>query len=322
MGKTALITGIAGQDGSYLSELLLEQGYRVVGMERLSPESYYENLEHLKPRVTLYSADLTDQLSLLNLLEETLPDEVYNLASYSYIPLSWDEPVMVGDLNGLGVARLLQAIRRVKPQARFYQASSSEIFGKPDDMPQTERTPFRPMTPYGTAKLYGHGIVGNYREQFGVYACSGILYNHESPRRGREFVTRKITHAVARIALGMQETLTLGDLRARRDWGYAKDYVRAMWLMLQQEQADDYVIASGVTHSVGECVEVAFAHVQLDWHAHVVSDPQLARRAELTRLVGDASKARKQLGWTPTVSFEELIRLMVDAELAALRKAG
>ncbi len=322
MGKTALITGIAGQDGSYLSELLLEQGYRVVGMERLSPESYYENLEHLKPRVTLYSADLTDQLSLLNLLEQTLPDEVYNLASYSYIPLSWDEPVMVGDLNGLGVARLLQAIRRVKPQARYYQASSSEMFGKPEDMPQTERTPFRPMTPYGTAKLYGHWIVGNYRAQFNVYACSGILYNHESPRRGREFVTRKIAHAVARIALGLQETLTLGDLNARRDWGYAKDYVRAMWLMLQQEQADDYVIASGVTHSVGECVEVAFAHAGLDWHAHVVSDPHLARRAELTRLMGDASKARKQLGWAPTVSFEELIRLMVDAELAALRKAG
>jgi GDPmannose 4,6-dehydratase len=317
MASTALITGIAGQDGSYLSELLLAKGYRVAGMVRR--ESVYANITHLRDRITLHTADLMDQFSLMELIEEVAPDEVYNLASYSFAPLSWDEPVLVGEHNGLGVARLLEAIRRVRPQARFFQASSAEIFGKPETSPQHERTPFRPETPYGTAKLYGHCIVGNYRERLGLFACSGILYNHESSRRGKEFVTRKITHAVACIAAGQQEKLVLGDLHATRDWSHAKDVVQAMWLMLQHERGDDYVIASGTPHSVGDCVEVAFAHVGLDWRTYVASDPQLLRRVEYTSMVGDAGKARTQLGWTPAISFEQMIRMMVDDDVAALR---
>jgi len=321
MSKTALITGIAGQDGSYLAELLLTEGYRVVGMVRRTPEQLFPNIEHLRDRIGLRTADLTDQISLIELIEDAAPDEIYNLGSHSFVPLSWQEPVLVGEHNGLGVARLLEAIRRVRPRVRFYQASSSEMFGKPETTPQNERTPFRPGTPYGSAKLYGHWIVGNYRDRLGLFACSGILYNHESPRRGKEYVTRKITHAVARILAGLQDTLVLGDLTSKRDWGYAKDYVRAMWLMLQQDAPDDYVIATGEEHSVGECVEIAFAHAGLDWRAYVRSDPRLLRPVDLHRLVGDAGKARRQLGWAPTMSFEQLIRLMVDDDVAAVRRA-
>ena len=321
MPRTALITGISGQDGSYLAELLLEKGYRVYGMVRRSPTEFFENIEHIKPRLVLQRADLTDQLSLVELIEQAQPDEIYNLASYSFVPLSWEEPVLTAEHNGLGVARLLEAIRRVKPDVRFYQASSSEMFGKPEQCPQDERTPFCPGTPYGSAKLYAHSIVGNYRDKLGLFACSGILYNHESPRRGRDFVTRKISLAAARIKAGLQDSLRLGSLDAKRDWGFAKDYVNAMWLMLQQPKGDDYVIATGEEHSVSECVETAFDQAGLNWRDHVETDPNFVRQVELRRLVGNATKARTQLGWKPTATFDQLIRLMVDSDIEAVQRA-
>ena len=317
--KTALITGIAGQDGSYLAELLLEKGYRVYGTECGSPEDYYENIEPCKQRLILRQADILDQGSLISLIEEAQPDEIYNFASHSFVPLSWEEPVLNAEINALGVARILEAIRRVKPDARFYQASSSEMFGKPEEKPQTERTAFRPGTPYGCAKLYGHWIVGNYRDRIGLFACSGILYNHESPRRGREFVTRKITLAAARIKCGLQRTLALGNLDAHRDWGYAKDYVRAMWLMLQHAAPDDYIVATGQEHCVRDIVQIAFEHLGLDWQAHIEQDPHFVRQSELNRLVGDAAKARTTLAWKPSVTFEQLIRLMADADLEQVK---
>ncbi len=320
MSKTALITGIAGQDGSYLAEFLLDKGYRVCGMDCRPPEDYIENIEHIKDRIELHQRNLMDEVSLMELVEDAQPDEIYNFAAQSFIPLSWKEPILTGDVNGLGVARLLEAIRRVKPDVRFYQASSSEIFGKPADKPQNERTPFQPGTPYGTAKLYGHWITANYRDKLGLFSCSGILYNHESPRRGKEFVTRKITVAVARIKHGLQDKLLLGNLDAHRDWGFAKDYVYAMWLMLQQDTASDYVIATGEEHSVREIVETAFDYAGLDWKKYVETDPRLLRPVQLNRLVGDSGKARRELGWKPTVSFQELIRLMVDADLKSAQR--
>jgi len=321
MGKTALITGVAGQDGAYLSELLLEKGYRVFGMDRQAPEDYVENIEHLKDKIIIKRGNLMDQMSLMDLIEEAQPDEIYNFAAQSFIPLSWKEPVITGDVNGLGVTRILEAIRRVKPDVKFYQASSSELFGKPETKPQNENTPFNPGTPYGTAKLYAHNITANYRDKLGLFSCSGILYNHESPRRGKEFVTRKITLSAAKIKLGLQDTLRLGNLEAHRDWGFAKDYVNAMWLMLQQDEPDDYVIASGKEHSVRELVEIAFSHLDLDWEKYVVQDPKFFRPVDLNMLVGDSSKAQKRLGWKPSVSFDQLVKLMVDSDIKHLEKS-
>jgi len=320
MSKTALITGIAGQDGAYLTELLLEKNYRVFGMDRQAPEDYVENIEHLKSKITLRRGNLMDQMSIMELIDEAQPDEIYNFAAQSFIPLSWKEPVLTGDVNGLGVTRILEAIRRSKPDVKFYQASSSELFGKPDTKPQNENTPFNPGTPYGTAKLYGHNITANYRDKLGLFSCSGILYNHESPRRGKEFVTRKITLSAAKIKLGLLDKLHLGNLDAFRDWGFAKDYVRAMWLMLQQDKPDDYVIATGEEHSVRELVETAFSYLELDWEKYVVQDPEFFRPVDLNMLVGDSSKARKRLGWKPSVSFEQLVKLMVDSDIKKLEK--
>jgi len=320
MSKTALITGIAGQDGAYLTELLLEKKYRVFGMDRQAPEDYVENIEHLKNKITLRRGNLMDQMSLIDLIEEAQPDEIYNFAAQSFIPLSWKEPVITGDVNALGVTRILEAIRRVKPDVKFYQASSSELFGKPETKPQNEHTPFNPGTPYGTAKLYAHNITANYRDKLGLFSCSGILYNHESPRRGKEFVTRKITLSAAKIKLGLQKTLHLGNLDAHRDWGFAKDYVHAMWLMLQQDEPDDYVIATGEEHSVRELVETAFSHLGLDWEKYVIQDPKFFRPVDLNMLVGDSSKARKKLSWKPSVSFDQLVKLMVDSDIKELEK--
>jgi len=321
MCKTALITGIAGQDGAYLTELLLEKDYHVFGMDRQAPEDYVENIEHLKDKISLRHGDLMDQVSLMELIEEAQPDEIYNFAAQSFIPLSWKEPVLTGDVNGLGVTRILEAIRRVKPDVKFYQASSSELFGKPDIKPQNENTPFNPGTPYGTAKLYGYNITANYRDKLGLFSCSGILYNHESPRRGKEFVTRKITLSAAKIKLGLLDKLHLGNLDAHRDWGYAKDYVHAMWLMLQQEKPGDYVIATGEEHSVRELVEIAFLSLDLDYQKYVVQDPEFFRPVDLNMLVGDSSKARKELGWKPSVSFEKLVKSMVDSDMKKLEKS-
>ncbi len=314
--KTALITGITGQDGSYLAEFLLEKGYAVWGMVRRSSSENYERLEHVRDRIQIRQADLLDQLSLIQLLEECRPDEVYNLAAQSFVPTSWQQPVLTGEFTGLGVTRLLDAIRLINPRIRFYQASSSEMFGKVRETPQNELTPFHPRSPYGVAKVYGHLITVNYRESYGLYACSGMLFNHESPRRGREFVTRKVCDGAARIKRGLAHELRLGNLEARRDWGFAGDYVTAMWLMLQQEAPDDYVVATGESHSVRELVEVTFGHVGLDWRQYVVEDPALKRPAEVDLLVGDATKARRNLGWSPKVGFHELVRMMVDADLA------
>ena len=319
MAKKALITGIYGQDGSYLTELLLEQGYEVWGVDRDAPEDFHENFEHLKPKVHLLQGDLMDQMGVLKMFEMIMPDEIYNFAACSFIPFSWDEPVVTGEVNALGVARLLEVIRRVKPSVRFYQASSSELFGKPETKPQNEETPFRPGTPYGTAKLYAHWLTANFRDRLGLFSCSGILYNHESPRRGKQFVTRKITSAAAAIKKGLQNELVLGDIEAKRDWGYAKDYVKAMWLMLQQDKPSDYVIATGIEHSVKDILDIAFSYVNLDWHDYVKIDQSLMRRVELNRLVGDSSKARKELGWEPSLSFEEMIRLMTETDLTALK---
>ena len=321
MTKTALITGITGQDGSYLAELLLDQGYRVVGMTRRSSTVTIERIAHLVDSVEIVQGDLLDQNSLAEALRDVRPEEVYNLAAQSFVPTSWNQPVLTGEFTALGVTRLLEAIRQVDPSIRFYQASSSEMFGKVRESPQHELTSFHPRSPYGVAKVYGHWITVNYRESYGLYAASGMLFNHESPRRGLEFVTRKITDAVARIKLGITDTLSLGNLDAKRDWGYAGDYVRAMWLMLQQAEPDDFVIATGRTHSVRDFCEAAFGHAGLDYRHHVEVDPALVRPAEVDALVGDASNAQRQLGWEPTVSFEELVAMMVDADLGRLQTA-
>ena len=312
----ALITGITGQDGSYLADFLLTQGYRVVGMVRRASTENFERIEHLRGQIEIRQADLLDQLSLINLLREVRPREVYNLAAQSFVPTSWEQPVLTGEFTALGVTRLLEAIRLVDPGIRFYQASSSEMFGQVQEVPQTERTPFYPRSPYGVAKAYAHWITVNYRESYGIFACSGILFNHESPRRGKEFVTRKVTDGVARIKAGLATTLPMGNLQARRDWGFAGDYVEAMWRMLQQPQPDNYVVATGETHSVQELCERAFARAGLNWKDHVVVDRTLVRPAEVESLLGDATKARRALGWEPRVSFHALVDMMVDADLA------
>ena len=319
MSKTALITGITGQDGSYLAELLLREGYRVVGMTRRTSTDVHERIQHIVDDIEFVSGDLLDQSSITSIVAAVKPDEVYNLAAQSFVPTSWDQPVLTGEFTALGVTRVLEAIRTINPQIRFYQASSSEMFGKVQAVPQNEETAFYPRSPYGVAKLYGHWITINYRESYDLYAVSGILFNHESSRRGKEFVTRKITDGVARIKLGLAGELRLGNLEARRDWGFAGDYVRAMWLMLQQATPDDYVIATGTTRSVGEFVRAAFEHVGLDWERHVVVDPRFYRPAEVDVLVGDASKAQKMLGWEPETSFERLVETMVQADLERLR---
>ena len=317
--KKALITGITGQDGSYLAELLLSKGYEVTGMVRRASTETFERIAHFKDRVTLRQADLLDQFSLVKILEETQPDEIYNLAAMSFVPTSWNQPVLTGEFTALGVTKLLEAMRMVCPKAHFYQASSSEMFGKVVETPQSETTPFYPRSPYGVAKAYGHFITVNYRESYNLFACSGILFNHESPRRGKEFVTRKISDGVARIKLGLQKELRMGNLDAKRDWGFSGDYVRAMWMMLQQDKPDDYVIATGETHSVREFLEIAFSHVGLDYTDYVVIDPAFIRPAEVDLLLGDSTKARTTLGWVPQVSFRELVTMMVDADLARQR---
>jgi GDPmannose 4,6-dehydratase len=314
--NVALITGITGQDGSYLAELLLEKGYRVVGMTRRSSSDGTGRLTHLLGRIELVQGDLLDQASLVSALQQAQPTEVYNLAAQSFVPTSWNQPVLTGEFTGLGVTRLLEAIRQVDTSIRYYQASSSEMFGKVREVPQTELTAFHPRSPYGVAKAYGHFLTVNYRESYDLFAVSGILFNHESPRRGLEFVTRKVTDGAARIALGMAATLPMGNLDAERDWGFAGDYVRAMWLMLQQETPSDFVVATGVAHSVRDLCRVAFARVGLDYEDHVTDDPSLYRPAEVDHLLGDAGKARTQLGWEPSTTFEQLIQMMVDADLA------
>jgi len=311
----ALITGITGQDGSYLAEFLLEQGYDVVGMVRRSSTINFHRIAHIQDKITLAPGDLADQVSLIHVLEEHNPDEVYNLAAQSFVQTSWSQPVFTGEVTGLGVTRMLDAIRIYNPRIRFYQASSSEMFGKVVEVPQRESTPFYPRSPYGVAKVYGHWITVNYRESYDLHAVSGILFNHESPRRGMEFVTRKISHAVAEIWLGKSDKLALGNLDARRDWGYAGDYVRAMWLMLQHNEAVDFVVATGETHSVEEFLDVAFGHVNLDWHDYVVQDERFMRPAEVDLLVGDPSKAGRELGWEPYVTFKGLVQMMVDADI-------
>jgi GDPmannose 4,6-dehydratase len=318
MAKRAIITGITGQDGSYLAELLLEKGYEVFGTVRRSSAPNLWRIEHILDRVTLKPADLLDQLSLLRLIDEVRPAEIYNLAAMSFVPASWDQPMLTGEFNAQGVTRLLDAVRQVDTSIRIYQASSSEMFGKVREVPQTEKTPFYPRSPYGVSKVFAHYITINYRESYNLYAVSGMLFNHESPRRGLEFVTRKVSDGVARIKLGLAGTLSIGNLDARRDWGYAGDYVLAMWLMLQQDTADDYVIATGVAHSVRELIEIAFARVGLDWQKYVRVDPALLRPAEVEHLLGDASKAKADLGWTPSVGFKQLVEMMVDADLARL----
>lgn len=319
--KSALITGITGQDGSYLADLLLAKGYEVHGIVRRASTENFERIEHLAGKITLHQADLLDQLSVIDALKAAKPQEVYNLAAQSFVPTSWQQPVLTGEFTALGVTRMLEAIRLLDPKGiRFYQASSSEMFGKVVETPQTEKTPFYPRSPYGVAKVYGHWITVNYRESYGIYASSGILFNHESPRRGREFVTRKVTDGVARIKLGMEKELRLGNLEAKRDWGYAADYVKAMWLMLQQSQPDDYVVATGETHSVRDLVEAAFGCVDLNWQKHVATDPAFLRPAEVDVLVGNAAKARQKLGWKPEVSFRGLVEMMVKADLERLRK--
>lgn len=319
MPKRALITGITGQDGSYLAELLLEKGYEVFGLVRRSSTVSLERVQHIEDRITILSGDLLDQNSLLAAFEEARPDEVYNLAAQSFVPASWSQPVLTGEATGIGVMRVLEAVRHVSPEARFYQASSSEMFGKVKEAPQSERTPFYPRSPYGVAKVYGHYITVNYRESYGLFAVSGILFNHESPRRGLEFVTRKVTDAAARIKLGAAKELRLGNLDARRDWGFAGDYVEAMWRMLQQEEPVDFVVGTGVQHSVRDLVELAFGYLDLDWKKHVVRDDRLLRPAEVDTLVADYSKARDVLGWEPAVDFEGLVQMMAAADLERLR---
>jgi GDPmannose 4,6-dehydratase len=320
--KRALVTGITGQDGSYLADFLLERGYEVIGMIRRSSTVNFERIEHIQDRLTLVSGDLIDQVSLINIIDEYRPDEVYNLAAQSFVPTSWGQPVLTGDVTALGVTRLLDAIRLVDPDIRFYQASSSEMFGKVREIPQSELTPFYPRSPYGVAKVYGHWITVNYRESYNLFACSGICFNHESPRRGHEFVTRKIARAAALIKFGLQEKLELGNMQAQRDWGYAPDYVRGMWLMLQQDQPDDYVLATGSTHTVQRFVELAFAAVDLDWQDYVATDPRFIRPADVDLLVGDSTKAKENMGWKAMTSLKELVQIMVQAELATLKSEG
>ena len=318
MAGKALITGITGQDGSYLAELLLDKGYEVFGMVRRSSTETIGRVEHIKDRIKFLQADLLDQASLTKALEEAAPDEIYNLAAQSFVPTSWSQPSLTGQITGMGVTRLLEAVRQVAPQARFYQASSSEMFGKVREVPQNELTPFHPRSPYAVAKTYGHHITVNYRESYGLFTTSGILFNHESPRRGLEFVTRKITDAVARIKLGLDDELRLGNLDSQRDWGYAGDYVRAMWLMLQHDVPENFVVATGQTHSIRDFLDIAFAHVDLDWNEYVKQDPRFLRPAEVDQLIGDSSKARDVLGWEPTVDFQGLVTMMVDADLKLL----
>ena len=318
MAKRALITGITGQDGSYLADFLLEKGYEVYGMVRRSSTENFGRIAHIEDRLTCVQGDLLDQASLVRVLEDVKPEEIYNLAAQSFVPTSWNQPVLTGEFSALGVIRMLEAMRQVSPQAKFYQASSSEMFGKVRQVPQNETTPFHPRSPYAVAKAYGHHITVNYRESYGLFAVSGILFNHESPRRGREFVTRKITDGAVRIKLGLAKELRLGNLDAQRDWGYAGDFVRAMWLMLQQEEASDFLVATGETHSVREFLEIAFAHVDLNWQDHVVQDPRFMRPAEVDQLIGDSSRAKQVLGWQPTVGFAELVKMMVEADLKRL----
>ncbi len=317
--KKALITGVTGQDGSYLAEFLLSQGYDVLGMVRRTSTVNFDRIRHIQDKITIVPGDLLDQMSMLDILREHRPEEIYNLAAQSFVPISWKQPVLTGEFTALGVTRVLDAMRIINPEARFYQASSSEMFGQVREVPQTESTPFYPRSPYGVAKVYAHWITVNYRESYDLFACSGILFNHESPRRGLEFVTHKVTYGAARIKLGLDDELRLGNVDARRDWGYAGDYVQAMWLMLQQDQPDDYVIATGQTHSVQRLCEVAFGHLGLDWRKYVVSDPKFIRPAEVDLLVGDASKAHAKLGWEPSITFEDLIQMMVDADMKALQ---
>ncbi len=320
MTRRALITGITGQDGAYLAEFLLGQGYEVHGMVRRSSTESFERIAPFRERLILHQADLLDQLSIITLIREVRPQEVYNLAAQSFVPTSWLQPLLTGEFTALGVTRVLEAVRLVDPAIRFYQASSSEMFGKVRQEPQNEQTPFWPRSPYGVAKVYGHWITVNYRESYDIFACSGIQFNHESPLRGKEFVSRKVTDAVARIKLGVQQKLRLGNLDAMRDWGFAGDYVKAMWMMLQQEKPDDYVVATGEKHSVRQLVELAFGHVDLDWQEHVEVDPKLMRPAEINTLRGDASKARNVLGWQPEITFPELVRMMVEADLERVRR--
>lgn len=321
-GRIALITGITGQDGSYLAEFLLEKGYEVAGTVRRSSTENFSRIEHIRDRIQLEQADLLDQYSLLEVLKKVEPHEVYNLAAMSFVPTSWSQPVLTTEFDAVGVTRILEAIRLANPKIRFYQASSSEMFGKVREVPQKETTPFHPRSPYGVAKVYGHYITVNYRESYDLFACSGILFNHESPRRGLEFVTRKVTDGVARVKLGLADELRLGNLDARRDWGFAGDYVKAMWLMLQQDQADDYVVATGEQHTVQELVEIAFDHVGLEWQKYVKQDPAFYRPAEVDTLLGDSTRARDELGWVPETSFKQLVEMMVDADLAALDSKG
>ncbi len=320
--KRALITGLTGQDGSYLAELLLEKGYEVFGVVRRSSSETFDRIRHIQDRVTLIQADLTDQVSIIDAIGDVHPAEVYNLAAQSFVPTSWKQPILTSEVTALGATRVLEAIRVVDRSIRFYQASSSEMFGKVQQVPQTEATSFYPRSPYGVAKVYAHWITVNYRESYNIFACSGILFNHESPRRGLEFVTRKITDGAVRCKLGLAKELRLGNLDAKRDWGFAKDYVRAMWLMLQQDTPDDYVVSSGRMCTVREACEVAFGHLGLDMKDHVVVDPQFYRPAEVHELLGDSSKARNKLGWIPETSFEDLIKMMVDADLARLKSAS
>ena len=320
MAKRAVIIGITGQDGSYLAELLLDRGYEVTGVVRRSSAPNLWRIQHLLGRITLRPGDLLDQLSLVRIIDEVRPHELYNLGAMSFVPASWDQPLLTGEYNSMGVTRLLEAIRQVDPGVRLYQASSSEMYGRVREVPQTELTPFYPRSPYGVSKVFGHYITVNYRESYGLFAVSGILFNHESPRRGLEFVTRKVTDGVARIKLGMADSLGLGNLDAQRDWGFAGDYVRAMWLMLQQDKADDYVIATGLSHSVQQLVELAFGHVGLDWQKHVRTDPAFLRLAEVDHLIGDPGKAAKALGWKPEVDFAQLVAMMVDADLERVKR--
>lgn len=319
MTRKALITGITGQDGAYLAEFLLQKGYEVHGMVRRASTENYERIGSLFDRITLHQGDLLDQLSIITIIQDIRPQEVYNFAAQSFVPTSWSQPLLTGEFTALGVTRMLEAVRLVDPTIRFYQASSSEMFGATKQEPQNEATPFYPRSPYGASKAYGHWITVNYRESYNIFACSGILFNHESPLRGKEFVSRKVTDAAARIKLGLQDKLLLGNLDTKRDWGFAGDYVDAAWRMLQQDKPDDYVVATGAKHSVRDLVELAFDRVGLDWRKHVVQEPKLLRPAEIYNLCGDASKARKILGWEPTVSFAELVQMMVDADLERVR---
>jgi len=316
--KKALITGITGQDGSYLAELLLGKGYEVYGMVRRSSTENFGRIEHIRDRIKLLQADLLDQFSIISAVKESNPDEIYNLAAQSFVPTSWDQPVLTGEFTALGVTRILEAIRHVNRDIRFYQASSSEMFGKVQEVPQRETTPFYPRSPYGVAKVYGHYITVNYRESYNIFGCSGILFNHESPRRGLEFVTRKVTYNAVRIKLGLQDAIYMGNLDAKRDWGFAGDYVEAMWLMLQHDKPDNFVIATGETHSVQELVEIAFNYLNLDWKKHVKVDPKFIRPAEVELLIGDSSKAKSKLGWKPKINFEGLVKMMVDADYKLL----